>query len=235
MSPLGLSFHVCLSCGAYLLLIFAHYSPGHNAFYYIHIFDQAWSFTFYLFSLWNPILYLYWFSCAFNQPKLLLIIFTSCHLDYYTCIWYYVEFDTGVFVNIICHSHLSFSAMHIYKLMPILCLRNDSLSLSISISSSPMPNRHLWYPCFIANLTRMMPATPKETVQASARLKDPTHDAEQVKVRFHNYTLTSLKSAFILSMDLYWIPYPHSLRMITKILIYICTIGSPRCQPFWVD
>lgn len=48
----------------------------------------------------------------------------------------------------------------------------------------------------------MMPATPKEKVQASALLKDPTH-AKQVKVRFQDYTLASLKSAFILSMDLY--------------------------------
>ena len=49
----------------------------------------------------------------------------------------------------------------------------------------------------------MMPATPKEKVQASPRLKDPTHDAKQAKVWFHDYTLTSLKSAFILSMDIY--------------------------------
>lgn len=49
----------------------------------------------------------------------------------------------------------------------------------------------------------MMPATPKEQAQASARLKDPTHDAKQVKVWFHDYTLTSLQSALILSMDLY--------------------------------
>lgn len=47
-----------------------------------------------------------------------------------------------------------------------------------------------------------MPATPKEEVQASARLKDHT-PAKQVKVWVHDYTLISLTSAFILSMDLY--------------------------------
>lgn len=184
MSPLGLSFHVCLSCGAYLLLIFVHYSPGHNAFYYIHIFDQAWSFTFYIFPYGIRYSTCTGFNVhSTNQNYHLFIIFTSRHLEY-TCIWYYIKFDTRVFVDIICRSHLS-SAMHIYKLMPRFCLHNDSLSLSISVSPSPLPNENLWYPCFIANLTRIMPATPKEKVQASARLKEHT-STKQVKVWFHD-------------------------------------------------
>jgi hypothetical protein len=70
--------------------------------------------------------------------------------------------------------------MRIYKLMPILYLHNDPSPLSIAVSSTiRSANRNITYLGFMNNLTRRMSAIPKDNVQASTRLKDPTH-AKQV-------------------------------------------------------